>query len=131
MHNHKKHSLLLFSERSVFFILFRLSFASSLRPAVWQRIKLRVKGIEVFAVQLLLSNAQHFTEALEVDDFPLPQEFDDIPHVRIVCQAQNVVIRCSRFLVCAYMITYKSILGITISSKLSGDIVRFPFCVLL
>ena len=94
-------------------------------------VKLRVVSVVVFAVQMVLHMAQGFTEPLIVHHFPLAQEFDDIPHVRIVCQAQNVVIRCSRFLVCAYMITYKSILGITISSKLSGDIVRFPFCVLL
>ena len=67
-------------------------FADSFRPAVWQRIKLRVKSIEVFAVQLLLSNAQHFTEALEVDDFPLPQEFNWVAHIRVIHQPQDVVV---------------------------------------
>lgn len=33
-----------------------------------------------------------FAEALEVDDLPLPQEADDIVHIRVVRQAQNVIV---------------------------------------
>ena len=33
-----------------------------------------------------------FAEALEVDDFPFPQEADHVVHIRIVRQAQDVVV---------------------------------------
>ena len=33
-----------------------------------------------------------FTEALEVDDLPLPQETNNIADIRVIRQAQNVVI---------------------------------------
>lgn len=33
-----------------------------------------------------------FTEPLEVDDFPFPQELDGVPYVRVVRQAEDVVI---------------------------------------
>ena len=39
-----------------------------------------------------------FAEALEMNDFPGPQEFDDIIDVRIVAETQNVVVGDTCFL---------------------------------
>lgn len=33
-----------------------------------------------------------FAEPLEVDDFPLPEKADDIVHVRVIRQPQDVVV---------------------------------------
>lgn len=33
-----------------------------------------------------------FAEALEMDDFPLSQKLDRVPHIGIVSEAQNVVV---------------------------------------
>ena len=41
-----------------------------------------------------------FSEALEVDDLPFPQELDHVVHVRVVRQPQDVVIGYPCFLPC-------------------------------
>ena len=39
-----------------------------------------------------------FAEALEVDDFPGPKEFDGVADVRVIGEAENVVIGYTGFL---------------------------------
>ena len=51
-----------------------------------------VGEIDVFGVHLVLAQPQTFAEALEVDDLPLPEEADDVVHVRVIGQAEDVVI---------------------------------------
>ena len=51
-----------------------------------------VGEVDVFGVHFLLAQAQAFSEALEVNDLPLPQKADDVVHVRVVGQAEDVVI---------------------------------------
>lgn len=60
----------------------------------------RVDEVEIFLVHLLLGQAQALAEALEMHDLPGPQELDDIVDVRVVGQAQDVVIRYARLLLC-------------------------------
>ena len=55
-------------------------------------VEFRVKGVEILAVQVVLGDAQRLAEPLEVDDFPFPQELDGVPYVRVVRQAEDVVI---------------------------------------
>lgn len=54
--------------------LFTGSFARS--------IKARVKGIEIFGIQLLLHGSQCFTETLEMDYLSCPKETDGICNLR-------------------------------------------------
>ena len=61
-------------------------------------IERRVEGIEVFGIKLISCDSQALTEALEVDDLPLPQELDWLDNIRIVYHAQNVVIGDPRLL---------------------------------
>lgn len=61
-------------------------------------VERRVDEVEILLIHLLLSKAQSFTKALEVDDFPLTQEFDHVVDVRIVRQTQDIVISHPRFL---------------------------------
>ena len=41
---------------------------------------------------MILGNAQGFTEALVVDDLPGSEELDGVTDIRILDQAQNVVV---------------------------------------
>lgn len=63
-------------------------------------VKGGVVEIDVFLIHLLFTEPQTFTETLEVYDLPLPQEANDVVHVRIVTQTQNVVVGFSGFLFC-------------------------------
>ena len=63
-------------------------------------VKLGVKRIDVFAVQLVGHNAQGFAKALEVYDFPRAQELDGFAHIGVVDQPQDVVIGYPCFLLC-------------------------------
>lgn len=61
-------------------------------------IKGWIKGVEVLGIQLVGENAQAFTEALKVDDFPLSQELDGVPHVGVVGETKDVVVGHPSFL---------------------------------
>lgn len=51
-----------------------------------------VEGVIVPAVQALLDHFEGLGEALVVHDFPLPQEAQHVDHVRVVGQAEKVVV---------------------------------------
>ena len=59
-----------------------------------------VGEVDVFGVHALLAQAQALAKALEVDDLPLPQEADDVVHVRVVGQTEDVVIGDPGLLFC-------------------------------
>lgn len=67
-------------------------------PAV--SVDCRIAGVEVFGIQMILDDAEGFAEALEMHDFPCAQEADGICHIRILYDAQNVVVGASGFLLC-------------------------------
>ena len=66
------------------------------RPSV----EFRVKGIEVAGVQRLFNALQRLAKALEVHNFALAQKADRPYHVRVIHQAQDVVVGGARFLFC-------------------------------
>ena len=49
-------------------------------------------------IQLLPKQLNRFTKPLEVNNLPLPEEFDHIVHIRIVRKPQDVVIGHACFL---------------------------------
>ena len=51
-----------------------------------------VHAVDIPLVQLPAQQLNGLTKPLEMDDLPFPEEFDDIIDVRIVAQAQDVVI---------------------------------------
>lgn len=55
-------------------------------------VECRVHIIHIFLVQLLSQQFDSFPEPLEMNNFPLPEEFDDVVHVRIIGKPQNIVI---------------------------------------
>ena len=55
-------------------------------------VKGRVGKIDIFRVHLLFAQPQALAKALEVDDLPLPQEADDVVHVRIIAEMQDVIV---------------------------------------
>ena len=60
----------------------------------------RVHEVHVFLIQLVAGQAQPLAEALEVDHFPGPQEADGIIDIRVIGQAENVVVGNARLLLC-------------------------------
>lgn len=55
-------------------------------------VKSRVGEIDIFGVHFLLAQADTLTEPLEVDDLPLPQEADHVVYIRVVGQAEDVIV---------------------------------------
>ena len=70
------------------------------RPGPFRRadIDCGVEGIVVLRVQILLHDAQGVAETLEVYDLPFAEEFERLADIRIVDQAQQVIVSCARFL---------------------------------
>ena len=58
----------------------------------------RVICVVVLGIQVFLQIAQDIAETLEVYDFPFAQELERIAHIRVVDQAQQVVVSCARLL---------------------------------
>ena len=48
--------------------------------------------IHILLIQLFPQELDCFTEALEVDNLPFPQEFDYIIYIRIVAEPEDIVI---------------------------------------
>lgn len=61
-------------------------------------VKSGVHIVDVLLVHLVLRQPQALTETLEVDDLSGPQEADGVVHIRVVGQAQDVVIGKAGFL---------------------------------
>ena len=51
-----------------------------------------VAEVDVGGVHLFLAQADAFTEPLEVNDLPLPQEADYVVYIRVVGQPENVIV---------------------------------------
>ena len=58
----------------------------------------RVVGVVVLGIQIILHNAQRVSEPLEMHDFSFSQEFERLTNIRVVDQAEKVVVGCSGFL---------------------------------
>ena len=57
---------------------------------------LNIKGgvhiVYIFLIQLLPKELDRFTEPLEVNHFPFPEEFDHIIYIRIITKTKDVVV---------------------------------------
>ena len=51
-----------------------------------------IKCVEIFGIQIFLNTAKSFSKALEVNDFPLPQELQHVVDVWIIADMQQVVV---------------------------------------
>ena len=67
-------------------------------------VKGRIDEVHIFLVHFFLGKAQAFAKALKMDDFSGTQEFDDIVYIRVIGEAQNVVISHTRFLLCCQIL---------------------------
>ena len=56
--------------------------------------------VDVLFVQPVLDQPQSLAEALEVDDLPGAQKFDDVVDIRVVGKPQNVVVGDAGLLLC-------------------------------
>jgi hypothetical protein len=81
-----------------------LSHASARSLGDCRSVKAGVEGIKVPAVQPVLETAQGFTEPLEMDDLPFPEEADGIAHIRLLYQAQDIVVGGAGFLLCCNLV---------------------------
>ena len=61
-------------------------------------IKSRVEGVEILGVKVILGDAEGFTEPLEVDNLPLAEEADRIADLRVLDEAEDVVVGGAGFL---------------------------------
>ena len=70
------------------------------RAGVPSTVEGRVDKIDILLAHAVLRKPQSLAEALEMHDLPGPQELDDIVDVRVVGQAQDVVIGDPGLLLC-------------------------------
>lgn len=63
-------------------------------------VECRIAGVEIFRIEVILSNAESFSETLEVNNFALSQESDGILHIGIISKTENVIIGGSCLLLC-------------------------------
>ena len=68
--------------------------------ARWSAVKGGVERIEIFRIQMLAHLTERLAKALEMHDLALAQEFERVAHIRIVDQAEQVIIRRARLLLC-------------------------------
>ena len=70
------------------------------RIKIRSQIQCRVHIVDILLVEPLPQLLQRLTEALEVDDLPLPEEFDDIIDIRVIREPQDIIIRHPGLLLC-------------------------------
>ena len=69
-----------------------MHFAGCSEPAVGSQIECRIHIVHIFLIQLLQQQLHGLSKTLEVNNLPLPQEFDHIVYIRVIGQPKNVVI---------------------------------------
>ena len=63
-----------------------------------------IDEVDILLVHAVLRQPQALAEALEVDHLPGPEELDDVVDVRVVTQAQDVVIGDTGLLLCCDLV---------------------------
>lgn len=58
----------------------------------------RVHIVHILLIQLFPQQLAGLAKPLEMNDFPLPQELDNVIHIRVIREPQDVVISCAGFL---------------------------------
>ena len=67
-------------------------------------VESRVEEIDVFLVHAAAGQLQGLAEALEVDDFPLPEKADGVVDVRIIGETENIVVGKPGLLLCGQIL---------------------------
>ena len=57
-----------------------------------------VNSVNISIIQHIGCQLKSFAKTLKMNDFPFPQETDDVDHIRIVCHAQDIVVGHARLL---------------------------------
>lgn len=70
---------------------FTASLAAS-SAAGLERVKSRVGKIDIPGIHLLFAQAKALAKTLEVDNLPLTQEADDVVYIRVVGQAEDIIV---------------------------------------
>ena len=70
------------------------------RSGLCLKMERGVHIIDVFLVKTLAQQFNCFSKTLEMDDLAFPQEADGIVHIRVVGNAEDIVIRHARLLLC-------------------------------
>ena len=56
--------------------------------------------VDITLIQFLTKVLNRFTEALEMDNFPFPEEANDIVDIRIITEPKNIIVGDPGFLFC-------------------------------
>lgn len=83
-------------------------------------INTRIKGIEILFVHLIRSYSESLTEALIVYYLSCPEELNDITHIGIVHETQDVIVGGSRLLLCRHIlvkVSYYVALGLDVCRR--------------
>ena len=67
-------------------------------------VKRGVGKVHIFLIHALFGQGDCLAKALEMDDFALTQEADDVVDIRIVGEAENVVVGESGLLLCCDLV---------------------------
>ena len=84
------------------------------------QIKCGIHIIYILLIQFLTQKLHCLSKALEVDNFPFPQELDYIVHIRIVTQTQNIIISHTRLLLRSQVLSQVSIVVTMVFAKLTA-----------
>lgn len=71
---------------------------SGLQTAFLLHIDCRIHEIYILLIQFFPQQLHSLSEALEVYDFPFPQELDHVVHIRIIRKPKNIIVCHSGFL---------------------------------
>ena len=64
----------------------------TLQQAHFLQVDGRVHAVDIALIQLPPQQLNGLAEALEVDHLPLPEELDDVVHIGIIAEPQDVII---------------------------------------
>ena len=70
------------------------------RSGLCPKMERGVHIVDVFLVKTLAQQFNCFSKTLEMDDLAFPQEADGVVHIRVVGNAEDIVIRHARLLLC-------------------------------
>ena len=68
--------------------------------AFFLHIKSRIHEVNIFLVQFFTQQLNCLTETLEVNNFPGTQELNDVIHIRVVADSQNIIVGSASLLLC-------------------------------
>ena len=61
-------------------------------------VKSWIHEVYIFLIQLFTQQLDGLAKALEMDNFPLPEEFNHVIYIRIIGKAKDIVVSDTSFL---------------------------------